>query len=54
MILTGKCLIMTGGFSVAHLYVDEILSNFSGRGGVVKYNVLCVLCAEGSIKNCPL
>lgn len=33
MILTGTCLIMTGGFSVAHLYVDEILSNFSGRGG---------------------
>lgn len=40
MILTGKCLIMTGGFSVAHLYVDEILSNFSGRGGGGSSNIM--------------
>lgn len=44
MILTGKCLIMTGGFSVAHLYVDEILSNFSGRGG--DRQIQCSMCGR--------
>lgn len=61
MILTGKCLIMTDGFSATLLYADEISENMQiwrrGGGvwrGFVKLTLLVILCAERSIKNCPL
>lgn len=55
MILTGKCLIMTDSFSATILYADEISENMQIWGeGVVKLTLLMILCAERSIKNCPL